>query len=346
MEEISIISLLELVALATATFLGLHFITSKDKSQKLLGNFLLLGFIFDFVFRLFFFLNIEIDFDFLPNTSYIYVPFLYFYALALTGQNDKKKWYLLSPAVLFYIGKILAIIFEIEAILFAEHFLAYPFSVYIGYLVLRVIHVHQKNIFHYFSSVEDKSLNWLRILTITLICFNLLWMIEDILHLLTDFNFFFPEISAIATIITIYWIGFSSLKQNIIFNDEIPLTESTTQKTLNESELMIFKELTQLMDSKQLYKNENLSLRDVANNLQCGDKQLSKIINTKTKNNFYHFINTYRVNCFKEYLYKSPQMNLTLFGLAQECGFKTKSTFYTAFKKVEGCTPNEFMQQI
>lgn len=47
MEEITLIALLELLAIATATFLGLHFITSKEFSQKLLGGFLLLGFIFD-----------------------------------------------------------------------------------------------------------------------------------------------------------------------------------------------------------------------------------------------------------------------------------------------------------
>lgn len=346
MEEIKFIRLLELIALATASFLGFHFIRSNDKSQRYLGVFLLLGFLFDFIFSLTHNLNIDLVFDFLPNTVYLYIPFLYFYSLSLTAQTDKKMWRLLYPALLFYLGKFPALYFDLEIFFLVENLSTYLFSIYISFLVLRVIHVHQKNILQYFSSVEDKNLNWLRILTLILIGFNLFWLIEDGIYTFTDWEPFLPEISAIATIITIYWIGFSSLKQNIIFNDEIPLTESTTQKTLNESELMIFKELTQLMDSKQLYKNENLSLRDVANNLQCRDKQLSKIINTKTKNNFYHFINTYRVNCFKEYLYKSPQMNLTLFGLAQECGFKTKSTFYTAFKKVEGCTPNEFMQQI
>ena len=49
MEEITFIDLLEL--LATSTFLGLHFITSKELIQKMLGGFLLLGFVFDLADR-------------------------------------------------------------------------------------------------------------------------------------------------------------------------------------------------------------------------------------------------------------------------------------------------------
>ena len=49
MEEITFIDLLEL--LATSTFLGLYFITSKELIQKMLGGFLLLGFVFDLADR-------------------------------------------------------------------------------------------------------------------------------------------------------------------------------------------------------------------------------------------------------------------------------------------------------
>ena len=49
MEEITFIDLLEL--LATSTFLGLYFITSKELIQKMLSGFLLLGFVFDLADR-------------------------------------------------------------------------------------------------------------------------------------------------------------------------------------------------------------------------------------------------------------------------------------------------------
>tara|TARA_B100000795_G_scaffold256975_1_gene229826 strand:- start:1874 stop:2092 length:219 start_codon:yes stop_codon:yes gene_type:complete len=59
MEEITFIDLLEL--LATSTFLGLHFITSKELIQKMLGGFLLLGFVFDLADRTLLFYQVVYD---------------------------------------------------------------------------------------------------------------------------------------------------------------------------------------------------------------------------------------------------------------------------------------------
>ena len=70
-------------SLATATFLGLHFITSKELSQKLLGGFLLLGFIFDLADVALLYLVYDLPIEFVPNTAFIYFPFLYFWQYGL-----------------------------------------------------------------------------------------------------------------------------------------------------------------------------------------------------------------------------------------------------------------------
>ena len=98
------------------------------------------------------------------------------------------------------------------------------------------------------------------------------------------------------------------------------------------------------MNEDALYKNENISLREFATQLNTSDKLLSKVINIETKNNFYHFINSYRIQNFKVAILNNKYPNLTQFGVAQECGFKTKSTFYSTFKKLHGSTPKEFVQ--
>ena len=97
--------------------------------------------------------------------------------------------------------------------------------IYICFIILKTVHTHQKNISQYFSSLEDKTLNWLRILSIILIAFNLFWLVEDLIFIFTPWEFYLPQISAFATIITIYWIGFSSLKQPTIFQKEQIETE-------------------------------------------------------------------------------------------------------------------------
>jgi len=93
---------LELLALASATFLGLHFITSKEFSQKLLDGFLLLGFIFALADLVLLISRYGFPIEFIPNTAFIYFPFLYFCSLQLTGQSNIKMWKLLYPAALFY----------------------------------------------------------------------------------------------------------------------------------------------------------------------------------------------------------------------------------------------------
>ena len=183
MEEITFIDLLELLALATATFLGLHFISSKEFSQKLLGGFLLLGFVFDLADRTLLFLSYDFPIESLPNTAFIYFPFLYFYSLQLTGQSNKKMWRLLYPAILFYFAHLVAILLEADFYFFIENQFSYLFSIYVCFLVLKAIHIHQSNIIQFFSSIENKELNWLRILTIILIIFNVLWVVEDLIYI-------------------------------------------------------------------------------------------------------------------------------------------------------------------
>lgn len=346
MEEASLLGLLELLALATATFLGLHFITSKERSQQILGAFLLLGFVFDLADRSCLFLGYDFPFEFIPNMAFIFIPFLYFYSLQLAGQSNKKMWRLLYPACIFYLAHLVALLFEADFYFFIENQLSYLFSIYISFLVLKAIQIHQKNIFQYFSTIEDKELNWLRILTIILIIFNVLWMIEDAIYIFTDWNPFLSEFSALATFFTVYWIGFSSLKQKEVFKEVIVSTQATQiSSKLSKEESNLFRRLNTLMIEESLFKNVNLTLRDIAVKLETSDKKLSKVINVKTQNNFYYFVNTYRVECFKRTLQTSTTLPLTLFGIAEDCGFKTRSTFFTFFKRIEGVTPNEFLQR-
>ena len=66
--------------------------------------------------------------------------------------------------------------------------------------------------------------------------------------------------------------------------------------------------------------------------------------NSRSKLNYFlnQLINNLRVNEFKM-LIQSPKANqLSLLGLANEAGFSSKSTFYAAFKKLEGMTPKQY----
>ena len=345
MEQLNFLMLFEIIAFATAVFLGIHYLSSSQKNNSFLGWFLLLGFLPDLIiYVLYFFNKHEFEIEF-PNTAFLYIPFLFFYAQNITAQFSKKSWRLLFPAFFTTVFHCIFQFTEWELFVIIESILSYLFSIYICFIILKTIHTHQKNIAQYFSSLEDKTLNWLRILSIILIAFNLFWLVEDLIFIFTPWEFYLPQISAFATIITIYWIGFSSLKQPTIFKEEQIETEIIEEKELTKIEIDIFQIVEESMKAGALYKNKNLNLSDLALHLNKNEKILSRIINTATKDNFYHYINSYRIRFFKQLLEEKQKNHLTLFGLAQECGFNTKSTFYTAFKKAEDCTPNEWLQK-
>jgi len=68
---------------------------------------------------------------------------------------------------------------------------------------------------------------------------------------------------------------------------------------------------------------------------------LSQIINERCGKNFTDFINSYRLIEAKKKLSSKEYKHLTIMSIAQECGFNSISSFNTAFKKQNHCTPSQ-----
>lgn len=113
-------------------------------------------------------------------------------------------------------------------------------------------------------------------------------------------------------------------------------------KTTLTNDNIYFSELQELISEKRIYKNPNLSLTTVAEQLSISSNYLSQLINQVTQTSFTDYINSYRVNEAKEMLKNSTYKNYTIVAIALEAGFNSKSAFYTAFKKVTGKTPTDY----
>ena len=98
------------------------------------------------------------------------------------------------------------------------------------------------------------------------------------------------------------------------------------------------------MENEKLFLDPNLSLKEVADQLHTNTKYLSQVVNHHAGCNFQFFINTYRVKEVKSMITSDDYHNLTLFGIALQCGFKNKSTFYKVFKEISGQTPKEYIK--
>jgi AraC-like DNA-binding protein len=76
--------------------------------------------------------------------------------------------------------------------------------------------------------------------------------------------------------------------------------------------------------------------------LNVSPHNLSEVINSKLKQNFYELVNGYRVEEVKRKL-QSPEYDMySILGIAYESGFNSKTSFNTIFKKYVGQTPSDY----
>ncbi|MEL6657295.1 MAG: helix-turn-helix domain-containing protein [Bacteroidota bacterium] len=131
---------------------------------------------------------------------------------------------------------------------------------------------------------------------------------------------------------------------------EIPLL-NIDQKYRSSSlkgidELKLYSRIRAILEIEELYLDPSLSLKTLADKLETNTKYLSQVVNHCSGHNFQQFINTYRIERVKYRLNEGAHEFLTLFGVAQQCGFKNKSTFYKVFKDITGLTPKEYLEDL
>ena len=94
------------------------------------------------------------------------------------------------------------------------------------------------------------------------------------------------------------------------------------------------------------YLNPNLTIHELAAGLQLPPYVLSRVINEGFGQNFFDFINAYRVEEFKQLMAAPQARQYTLLALALEVGFNSKTAFNRAFKKQTEQTPREYFSGI
>lgn len=289
----------------------------------------------------------------------VHGPFLLLYSLALTrGSLSKISWLHFAPAlaVLLYLIPFFTLPTEEKVTIFKNQGAGYEvfnlirtfanLSSGVVYVILTsiVLAKHRKAILHQFSSTEKINLQWLQYLSYWI---GLIWLFvifgnEDLIY--------------IATVLFILFIGFFGIRQVGIFHSpetvapeikeavEIPEKKKYQKSGLSaEASESLHRDLSQLMSTQKLFRESELSLADLAQHLNTQPNYLSQVINEREGKNFYDYINTLRIEEFMRLTEIPDSKKYTLLGLAQECGFNSKSSFNRYFKKVTGKSPSEFL---
>ncbi len=244
----------------------------------------------------------------------------------------------------------------IEAFFGSEVFKVTLFVYTISILIVlfKVVRWYKKIVLETESSFENFQYKWVSFVvyaTIIFVFFPLSW--SFIVHY-TDIPIKSQLNYVIACIITVTYLIVVMLKtlsnfdhtQALIVSDEIQnVAHSEPEKQASEIHRNIFNELLEKIEKEQLYKQSDINLSTVADLIEKRPRLVSESINVCYKNNFYHFINSFRIQEAKQILEDNKDSKLTIAEVMYEVGYNSKSSFNTAFKKQIGMTPSEFRKK-
>ncbi|GGI57322.1 hypothetical protein GCM10011444_16310 [Winogradskyella haliclonae] len=313
---------------------------------------------------------------FLINIGIALAPLIYLYVKSVTTSNFKFKkghWWHFALAIGFVVYRfsiytydalqpgfnetqngVLKISLDEEYILSIMSYIEPPFMLLYLAFTFQLFYSYRKKIIQYFSNTYKLELNW--ILTF-LVLFSILFLygtIQDIigsrfielgyqerwwLNLLVAMITLFVGIKGYFTDTTkLNKLDFSFSPKTIGIPEE---TDNIEHKSVSEEDITT---VNHLMVDQKAYLNPELNLSDLAKMANMTRGQLSETINSGFNKNFNDFVNGYRVEAFKNMLKENKQQQLSLLGIAQECGFNSKATFNRVFKKLTSFSPTEYLK--
>lgn len=99
-------------------------------------------------------------------------------------------------------------------------------------------------------------------------------------------------------------------------------------------------QLATAMDDSRIFKDPDLSLPALATHLGLSTHQLSELLNTRLGKNFPRYLRERRIKAAKSMLCDEPSASVLSVGLS--VGFTAQSSFYDAFREIEGMTPGQY----
>lgn len=370
---LSFIDLLNIFALFLSLFYAFQNWTLKTKSR---ANLIFTLYLIDIAFIILFFLFLKFRsiFSFvkfliplLVTALLLMPPLILKYQKILTGIKGNDKKHFLLPILFGSITLILMlllillkktpyqdIIFKILqfTVLFEITALFILSNVYYIFISLKLLKKHKGLVNSYYSYSEKIDLKWINYLIGGYIFMIVGLIVSNLKILGTDLS---DIIFYSVLIIYIMFTGHNALRQkeikfvnNLQNAKEEEGEHQEFEEQFSEAQLQLFADLKikliVFLKENKPYLDQELSIFKLAKDLNTNTKYLSYVINKEFRQNFINFINEYRIEEVKQKLQDESNKNLTIEALAQNAGFKSKSSFNAAFKKVTGLTPSNFIK--
>ncbi len=297
------------------------------------------------------------------NFAWLLFPLFFIYTQQVSVlSREKTKYWLLIPGIISVLAQLVIfwLPFETKQVIAASNwhrFLFWDLGDYYSWAIaiwnLRLLYRHKIEVQNTYSYITYKELQWARIFLVYLLA------ISVISHLLAHgfLKYVFDDntVFSVMDLIALYWVAYRGiLQRNVLsvinhqWNSNSPSEKPDAQK---QSQALDGERLEGLMDKiedymavSESFTNPNLTVVDVAEGIKVHPRLISKTINSQSKQNFNSYVNQLRIKKAERLLKERKEANWSMEGIGSESGFKSKSAFYTAFKKETGTTPTRFKE--
>jgi AraC-like DNA-binding protein len=308
----------------------------------------------------------------------LHAPFFFLYIFALIRQRSlslKYYTFLFGPFVIYTVHFFYYYLWVFDSaalsinrgLLFVNGALSWSWFTFVVlfhiiepvYLILSyaLLKRYRKKLLESVSDTDRINLNWLNVLLS-------FWLIEAILLVPVStlnliqgwFSIGLMEmLTEGASMIFFFVVGYYGFKQTNIFTN-LELREASSGKIttgnyersgLSPQQAKDYHaRLLKLMEEKKPWLNGELTAGQLSELVGVSVNHLSQILNKEQHQNFFDFINSYRVSEVIRKMGDIGNSHLTLLAIALDSGFNSKTSFNTVFKKVTNQTPSSYYKSL
>lgn len=307
----------------------------------------------------------------------INIPLFYFYIRSIVTDCKSFKW----KHLLHFIFPVLVVLSFFKNSQFTQHFFALPLTlkfiaiiIFSIFYLLKIFHLLRTQLWQSKQTINSKKYKLIRNWTNFLFVLAILLTFRNLISFTVDFStnsishgYPFSIIPALIWLIVFGKIlispeilhGLQKLEEKmkklendnaIIYNfwnysiakvsnqNDLKLKEKLSSKTLN-----FIQEIEIIANEKNLFRNQKITISDVANEIGIPISHVVYIFKYHCKISFTEFKTTHKIDDAKQLIDAGYLKTNTLESLAFFVGFSSYSPFYISFKKITGISPNEYV---
>lgn len=221
-------------------------------------------------------------------------------------------------------------------------------------MALRNLRNYEKAYQENFAGNDRDQLTWLKVFVSLNLILTASFAGAGLVVLLLDLKIPTTPVEGIIALIMIYVIlyyfirkpAIFTLPPNVVAAAPQQVTEKYRKQNLSDTERKAYmQKIEKYLAEEKPFLDDKVTLATLARETGIPAHHFSMVINIERQTNFYHFINSYRVEEAKSLL-KNPDMaDETVLDIALMAGFQSKAAFNKVFKEITGFTPSAYREQ-